>query len=113
MKTEHVVRFGGAAHGNRGHYAGRKVHRLVCERIVELTPEEIAEYRDKRRNLVADFIRDFESGSKREHYLNVRPSCGVTSGQWAGAVSPSYSAADVTCEKCLKVLERVAAWGTR
>lgn len=102
MKTETVIRYGSAARGNRGAYTGTKVHRLVCDLIVELTPAELAAAR--RGSISYQYKLDLERGLEREHFMRVRPSCGVTSGQWAGLVEPGFSAANVTCKKCLEVL---------
>lgn len=89
------VEYGTAARRNRGRYAGHKIHRLISEYVVGLTPGHVP----APGTVSAAFAR-----SGRPQLFSCHPACGCTQGQHAGRPAynlPGRNPADsVTCTKC-------------
>ena len=83
---EQRYEMGTAAQKNRGRYTGTKTHRLYCEYVVGLTEAP-------RPGTVG---ARFQATNKPVLFI-CRPSCGSTSGQYAGMPT---TATEITCEKC-------------
>ena len=82
MNADHEYKeaVGYAAHGNRGHYAGEKVHLIGAW---------------------------FDHNGVTQ---SAQPVCGVTQGQWAARIASDKTVQDITCKKCIKELARRAAY---
>lgn len=90
---ETKVEFGSAARGGRGRYTGQKIHRLICEYVVAVSPSAMLE----TRTIGADFVR-----TGKPQLFSCQPACGCTRGQRAGLPFAQLTAEKVTCTKCAK-----------
>lgn len=93
--TEISFAVGSAARGNRGRYAGHRVHLLRVEKIVGLKPEHT------QADIAPGTLGARFGATGRPVTFSTEPLCGCTQGQHAGQASSSLSVADVDCEKCL------------
>lgn len=90
-----TTEYGHAARGNRGRYAGTKLHQLGCDYVVDLLEPDA----EVGLTVGNEFRR-----TGRPVLFQAQPWCAVTQGQRAGQPSSRYTAADVTCAKCRKFI---------
>lgn len=83
--------YGTAARGNRGRYAGRKIHQLFCEYVVGL----VEGYYHAPGTFGAQFKQ-----TGQPVLFSCYPLCGCTRGQHAGKPLAGKTHEHVTCDKC-------------